>query len=148
MSLRLPYQNLLPAGYKALIALTGAVKSTTLETPLVDLVFQRVSQINGCAYCVDLHWRDLIAAGETPQRVNSLLTWREVDFFSERERAALHWAERVTSLGNGHPTDADYAPVREHFSDEEIAALTMAIATMNAWNRLAISMRMPVAQIK
>lgn len=142
---RIAFQTLVPAAFKALIEVNTAVKKS-LDPKLVDLVFQRVSQINGCAYCVDLHWQDLLAAGEDPQRINSLLTWREVDFFSERERAALHWAERVTELHRGHPSNEDYTQLREQFSEEEIVALTHAIGVMNAWNRLAISFRNPVVR--
>lgn len=144
---RVAFYSLVPAAMQGMLAVNDAVKAA-LDPKLIDLVFQRVSQINGCAYCVDLHWRDLLAAGEDPQRINSLLTWREVDFFDARERAALHWAERVTHLRDEQPDDDDYAVVREQFSETEIAALTYAIAIMNAWNRISISLRNPVLKRK
>lgn len=144
---RVAFYSLVPAAMQGMLAVNSAVKES-LDPNLVDLVFQRVSQINGCAYCVDLHWRDLLAAGEDPQRINSLLTWREVDFFDARECAALNWAERVTQLRDEQPDDNDYAIVREQFSEKEIAALTYAIAIMNAWNRISISLRNPVVRWK
>ena len=102
--------------------------------------------LNRCAYCVDMHWHDLLGEGDDAQRLNSLSTWREVAFFSEREQAALPWAESVTDLHRTHAGDEDFAPLKTHFTDAEIADLTFAIATMNAWNRLAISFRQPVAR--
>jgi len=144
---RVAFYSLVPAAMQGMLDVNAAVKEA-LDPKLVDLVFQRVSQINGCAYCVDLHWRDLLAAGEDPQRINSLLTWREVAFFDARECAALNWAERVTVLRDEQPDDNDYAMVREQFSEKEIAALTFAIAIMNAWNRISISLRNPVARWK
>jgi AhpD family alkylhydroperoxidase len=145
---RLAYQSAVPNVFKALVDLTASVKDAGLDIQLIDLVFQRVSQINGCSYCVDMHWRDLLAHGEDPQRLNSLITWREVDFFTPRECAALNWAEKVTNVQQGHAPDADYEMLHEHFSDAEIAALTCAIALMNMWNRLGISFRLPVVKRK
>lgn len=145
-ALRLAYPSLAPKSYQAMLALTASLTDSTLGKPLIDLVFQRVSQINGCAYCVDLHWRDLLAEGEDAQRINSLSTWREVSFFSERECAALAWAESVTNLQHNHADDEDFNPLKAHFTDAEIADLTFAIVTMNAWNRLAIGFRQPVVR--
>jgi AhpD family alkylhydroperoxidase len=145
-ALRLPYPSLAPKAYQAMLALTAALSSSTLGKPLIDLIFQRVSQINSCAYCVDLHWRDLLEQGEDAQRINSLSTWREVSFFSERECAALAWAESLTNLHHNHAGDEDFNPLKAHFTDTEIADLTFAIVTMNAWNRLAIGFRQPVVR--
>jgi AhpD family alkylhydroperoxidase len=131
-----------------MLDLTGALAASTLGKPLIDLVFQRVSLINGCAYCVDLHWHDLLQDGESAQRINSLSTWREVDFYTEKEQAALAWTESVTDLHRSHASDEDFAAVRAHFTDTEVADLTFAITTMNAWNRLAIAFRNPVARRK
>ena len=141
---RLPYPELIPEAVRALAGVNTALANSTLGKKLLDLVFLRVSQVNGCAYCVDLHARDLLAQGEDLQRLNSLVTWREVSLFSERERAALHWAESLTRLTETHAPDEDYAPLAAHFSDRETAELTMAVALMNAWNRLSVGMRTPV----
>ena len=145
-TLRLPYFELSPGAYKGFIAAGEALKASPLGKQLIDLVFLRVSLINGCAYCVDLHWRDLIALDVDPRRINSISTWHENDFFSPRECAALNWAEVVTRIGETRARDADFNALKEHFSDAEIADLTFAIALMNAWNRTAISMRQPVPQ--
>jgi len=112
----------------------------------LDLVFARVSQINGCAYCLDMHVRDLRKQGEGWQRINSLATWREVGFFNERERAALAWAESLTRLADHHDErEAEFAALKAQFSDVEIAELTVAVAQINTWNRINVGMRMPVA---
>jgi AhpD family alkylhydroperoxidase len=148
MKARLTHSTLVPEAFKAMVNLTEAVKSCGLDPKLIDLVYQRVSQLNGCAYCVDLHWRDLLAQGEDPQRLNSLVTWREVSFFDERERAALHWAESLTNLPQTHAPDADFDQLRAHFSDVEIAALTYAVSLMNMMNRIGVGLRMPVAKRK
>jgi AhpD family alkylhydroperoxidase len=145
---RLSYPTLAPKSYKAMLDLSASLSASTLGKPLIDLVFQRVSLMNGCAYCVDLHWHDLLQGGETPQRINSLSTWREVDFYTEKEQAALAWAESVTDLHRTHAGDGDFAALKAHFTDAEIADLTFAITTMNAWNRLAIAFRNPVARRK
>ena len=108
---------------------------------LVDLVYLRVSLVNGCAYCVDMHSKDLRAAGETEQRVYSLSVWRETPYYSERERAALAWAEAVTTLGEGHIGDEVYETARRFFSPQELVELTLAVATINAWNRIEIACR-------
>ncbi len=142
---RLPWRELAPQAYRALAGVNAALAPSTLGKRLIDLVQLRVSQINGCAYCVDLHARDLLAAGEDFQRINSLLTWREVPFFDERERAALRWAESVTRIAETHAPDADFEALGAHFTEREIAELTLVIAQMNAWNRMGIALRQPVA---
>ena len=111
-----------------------------------ELVQTRVSQINGCAFCLDMHVRDLRKLGETWQRINSLSTWREVGFYSERERTALAWAERLTCLAGGHgDQDAAFEALKGQFSEQEIVELTWAVANINAWNRMAVGMRQPPA---
>src|SRR5690606_21285768 len=97
--------------------------------------------INGCAYCIDMHWKDARAAGETEQRLYSLNAWREAPFYTDRERAALEWTEAVTLVSETHVPDELYERVRAHFSEEEMVKLTMAVVTINAWNRIAISFR-------
>jgi len=143
---RLAWFKIAPKAFQAMIAVNGAIESTTLGKTLVDLVFARVSQINGCAYCLDMHVRDLRQHGEDWQRINSLATWREVSFFSERERAALDWAETLTRLPEHHGArDAEYEGLKAQFSDLEIVELSIAIAQINAWNRMGVGMRLPVA---
>jgi AhpD family alkylhydroperoxidase len=113
----------------------------------MDLVFQRVSQINGCAYCVDAHGRDLRAAGETPERLDGIAAWDESPYFTEREKAALAWAESVTNIATTRAPDHVYEEMRRHFSEADATHLTMGIALMNALNRIAIAMRRgPVAK--
>ena len=101
----------------------------------------RVSQMNGCAFCLDMHWKDFQAEGENEQRMYSLDAWRETPYYTERERAALAWAEAVTDVTAGHVPDRVYEDARQHFSEQEVADLTLAVATINAWNRLSIAFR-------
>jgi AhpD family alkylhydroperoxidase len=112
-----------------------------LEPLLRELVKIRASQINGCAYCVDMHCLDARAAGETEQRLNAVAVWQEAPFFTERERAALLWTEKLTLISLDHVPDAVYEQVHPHFTDEELVNLTLAIATINAWNRFGVSFR-------
>jgi AhpD family alkylhydroperoxidase len=116
-------------------------KSSRLEQSLLELVRMRASQINGCAYCLDMHSKDARANGETEQRLYALNAWRETPFFTDRERAALAWTEAVTLLSRDHVPDSVYEEVRQHFAEAELVNLTLAIATINAWNRLCISFR-------
>lgn len=127
--------------YEALLNVEKAIGAGGMEAPLLDLVRMRASQINGCAYCLDMHSKELRAAGETEQRIFCLDAWRETPFYSDRERAALAWTEAVTRLCEGHVPDEVYEQARHEFSDEELALLTAAIATINLWNRLNISFR-------
>ena len=143
-TLRLPYHTLAPQAYQALRGLNQVLDASSLGKRLIELVFLRVSQINGCAYCVDMHARDLLAQGEDLQRINSLVTWRETTFFSERERAALDWAEALTEIIKSQAPDALFEALKPHFSEQEIAELSFAIVTINAWNRIAIGFRQPV----
>jgi AhpD family alkylhydroperoxidase len=132
-----------PGALKAMYGLETYLKTCGLESELVHLIKMRVSQINGCAYCLDMHSKDLRAAGETEQRIYLLDAWREAPFYSERERAALAWAEAVTRVTDGHVPDAVYDEARRQFGEAELVNLTLAVTTINAWNRLAISFRAP-----
>jgi len=125
--------------YQAMLGLSAAVRSSTLEPALLELVRTRVSQLNGCGFCIDMHTRDARAAGETEQRLYLLSAWHEAPWYSERERAALAWAEAVTRLEHQQVPDAVYEQVRSAFSDEELAALSLAVVEINGWNRLAIA---------
>jgi len=130
-----------PGIYKAMAGLEAYLHESGLEVPLLHLIKLRASQINGCAYCIDMHWKDLRAIGENEQRLYSLDAWREGPFYTDRERAALAWTEAVTRVTDGHVSDEVYKEVRPHFNDKELADLTLAVATINAWNRLAIASR-------
>jgi AhpD family alkylhydroperoxidase len=133
--------------YQSLAAVSAQLKASSLGKALIALVDLRVSQINGCAFCVDMHARELLAAEEPDlQRLNSLVTWRESTFYTARERAALAWAESLTLLSETHAPAADFEALREHFSDAEIAQLTLAVGVINAWNRFAAGLRLPVAR--
>jgi len=142
--LRIPYHSLSIDAYRGLVAAGTALEQSPLGKTLIDFVFLRVSQINGCAFCIDKHARDLLRQGEDFQRINSLSTWRETGFYSERERAALAWAEAATRLANGEVPDRVFLTLKAHFSDQEIADLGFAVAVMNAFNRLAIGFKQPV----
>ncbi len=135
-----PYKHA-PAAAKILLDLEHYVKNSGLEPSLLDLVKMRSSQINGCAYCIDMHSKDARAAGETEQRLYELNAWRETPFYTERERAALAWTEAVTLVSQTHVPDDVYNEARAHFSEQELVNLTLAVATINVWNRLAISFR-------
>lgn len=127
---------------KPLLDLTALVRESGLEQPLLELVFMRASQLNGCAYCLDMHSKDAIAEGEDNQRLFVLQAWREADFYSERERAALAWCEAVTRLDPLHGVpDAVYEQARAVFSEDELINLNMAVVGINCWNRMAIPFR-------
>jgi AhpD family alkylhydroperoxidase len=126
---------------KAMYGLEAYLAKSGLEQSLRNLVYLRVSQINGCAYCLDMHSKDLRAAGETEQRLYLLDAWREAPFYTERERAALAWAEAVTLVTEGHVPDEVYEQARRQFSAQEIADLTLAVVAINGWNRLNIAFR-------
>ncbi|MBZ5706139.1 MAG: carboxymuconolactone decarboxylase family protein [Acidobacteriia bacterium] len=141
MKPRLNYYTVSPGGGKAMLGLEEYLHGCGLEEKLIHLVKLRVSQINGCAYCIDMHWKDLRALGETEQRLYGLDAWEESPYYSERERAALEWAESVTHVTQGHVPDEVFERVRQHFSEKELADLTLAVTTINAWNRLSIAFR-------
>lgn len=138
---RLDYGKVAPGVHEAMDALEEYVKNSSIEEPLAHLVKLRASQINGCAYCIDMHSKDLLSIGESTQRVISLLAWRESPFYTERERAALEWTEAVTRLGRGHVSDEEYARASEHFAPKELVDLTMVLVTINGWNRLCVAFR-------
>jgi AhpD family alkylhydroperoxidase len=141
MTQRIDYMNAAPEALKKMYALEAYLKHCGLEKSLQELVKFRVSQINGCAYCLDMHSKDARAAGETEQRLFCLLAWRESPFYSERERAALDWAEHLTLISEKHVPDDLFERTRKHFSDEELVNLTLAVTMINSWNRFAISFK-------
>jgi AhpD family alkylhydroperoxidase len=144
MSQRLDYTQISPGGVKALGGVYSYVMQSGLDALLVDLVYLRVSQINGCAYCLDMHTRDLVKKGVTIDKLALLQAWREAGkLFSERERAALAWAETVTRVAQTDVPDEDFRAASAVFSEKELVDLTFAIGLMNAYNRLAISFRNP-----
>jgi AhpD family alkylhydroperoxidase len=131
-----------PAAYHAMLQLeTFVKKSSKLERSLIELVKMRASQINGCAYCLDMHSKDARAEGETEQRLYALNAWRETPFYTDRERAALSWTEAVTQVSEGHVPDEVFEEARRSFTEEELVNLTMAVVAINGWNRLAIAFR-------
>ena len=131
-----------PSAYAALLALENFVKkSTRLEASLIELVKMRASQINGCAFCIDMHSKDARSKGETEQRLYALSAWAEAPFFTAREQAALAWTESVTLVSVDHVPDAIYERARSQFNDQELVNLTVVIGTINAWNRLAVAFR-------
>src|SRR5262245_25631965 len=140
---RIPYARVAPGVYEAMDALDRYLAECGLERSLLLFVQLRASQINGCAYCVDMHWKDLRVLGEDEQRMYMLNAWRESACYSERERDALSWTEAVTLIANDRVPDDVYEQLRPHFSERELADLTLAVATINAWNRLSISARLP-----
>ena len=141
MEPRIDYFRAAPEVMKAMVALERAVVTSGLEKSLIELVKTRSSQINGCAFCIDMHTRDAIKAGETPMRLFLLDAWREAPFYTERERAALAWTDALTLISETHAPDEDWAALKAQFSEEEIVKLSLLIATINAWNRLAIGFR-------
>lgn len=141
MKTRFQLRQLSPGAYDAMLAMERYLHECGLGDALIHLVKLRASQLNGCAYCLDMHWKDLRALGEPEQRLYSLDAWRECPFYSDRERAALEWTEALTLVAEGHVPDETYEAVRPHFSEKELADLSFIIVTINAWNRLAISAR-------
>lgn len=142
---RLPHTTLAPDAFKAMIAVSMTLHKTAIGLPLKHLVDARVSQINGCAYCLDMHTREALAAGEDPQRLALLPAWEETDLYTDRERAALRWTEDLTLLTDTHAPQSSFDALRKHFTDQEIAELSFIVAQINAWNRLGVGMRLPVA---
>jgi len=136
---RISYGKVARDGIRALRGLDSYVGDSGLEPALLDLVRVRASQLNGCAYCLDMHTRDARARGETEQRLYTLSVWRETPFYTDRERAALDWTETITLIGPGSVSDQVYADARVHFSEKELVDLTLAIIAINGWNRLSIA---------
>ena len=144
MTSRVEFDKAAPGVIQAMLGLEKYLHDCGLESSLLNLVKMRASQINGCAYCLDMHSKDARAAGETEQRLYLLNAWREAPFYSDRERAALEWTEALTKITEGHVPDAVYTVVREQFKEKELADLSLAIVAINGWNRLAISFRAEV----
>jgi AhpD family alkylhydroperoxidase len=141
MKARIDHAKVSPKAVQAMFPLVQYVKGSGLDHRLLELVKMRTSQLNGCAYCIDMHAKDARAAGETEQRLYLLDAWREAPLYTDRERAALEWTEAVTLVADGHVPDELYARAREHFSEEELVNLTLAVITTNGFNRLNIAFR-------
>jgi AhpD family alkylhydroperoxidase len=141
MDSRLDYSTVSPDALKAMLGLERFVRSCGLEHTLLELIKLRASQINGCAYCIDMHWKDARAGGESEQRLYGLDAWREAPYYTARERAALAWTEALTLIAQTHAPAEVYAEVAREFKPEEVVNLTLAIVTINGWNRLAIGFR-------
>lgn len=141
MQPRLDVQNIAPQAYRAMAGLETFIRNSGLEPGLLELVKLRASQINGCAYCIDMHTKDARAGGETEQRLYGVTAWSETPFYTDRERAALAWTEALTLISETHAPDDVYEEVRRHFNESEVVSLTMAIVTINSWNRLALGFR-------
>lgn len=141
MAQRLHYGRAFPEGIHALFSLGKAINESGLEPSLLELVKLRASQLNQCAYCIDMHSKDARAAGETEQRLYVLSAWEETPFYTPRERAALAWTEAITNIQQGHASDAVYEDVRKEFSEAELVWLTFAITQINTWNRISIAFR-------
>ena len=141
MNSRIDVMKVSPRAVQAVLGLQNYVNATGLEPSLLDLVKMRASQINGCAYCLDMHSKDARAAGETEQRLYLLNAWRESPFYTDRERAALEWTESLTLVSESHVPDDVYHNTREFFSETELVDLAMAVVAINTWNRLSISFR-------
>ena len=141
MNARINLKNVNPGIFHAMLGLEKQVTTAGLESKLLELVRMRASQINGCAYCLDMHSKDARAAGETEQRLYGLDAWREAPYYSARERAALEWTESVTLVADSHVPDDVYERVRDQFSEDELAHLSLAIVAINGWNRLNVAAR-------
>ena len=138
---RIVYKQAAPETYRALLALEGHVRKSGLDRRLVELVYLQVSQINGCAFCIDMHGKDLCAAGESPERLALLPVWRDAHCFGDRERAAFAFAEALTLLERGGVPDDVYQAALATFGEAQLAELALAVATINAWNRMSIAFR-------
>ena len=141
MEPRIDYLKSARGAYHALLGIEHYLQQCGLEESLQNLIKLRVSQINACAYCIDMHWKDLRAAGEAEQRLYGLDAWEEAPYYTDRERAALTWAESVTNIQEGHVPDGVFERVKEFFNDKELADLTLAVTAINSWNRLSIAAR-------
>ncbi|MGE5222285.1 MAG: carboxymuconolactone decarboxylase family protein [Omnitrophica WOR_2 bacterium] len=141
MEPRLIYKEVAPEGFRTMLKLGYYVNTSGLEPSLLNLIRLRASQINGCAYCIDIHTREARARGETEQRLYALSAWRETPFYSDRERAALAWTEAVTLISESDVPDELYESVRPQFSEKELVDLTFAVISINSSNRLAVSFR-------
>jgi len=140
---RISFSHVAPGVRDALLRVSEYVHQSGLEESLLGLVFLRASQINGCAFCIDMHWKDLRALGQSEETLYMLNAWREAPGYTERERAALAWTEAVTLVTMGHIPDEIYQAVSRQFTDEELVNLTLAITSINSWNRMNIAFRTP-----
>jgi len=138
---RIDFYRLSPEGYKAMLGLEHYLGTSKVEKKLLHLIKLRVSQMHGCAFCLDMHWKDLQGEGESAQRMYSLDAWRETSYYTDRERAALAWAEAVTNITDGHAPEEVFEEARQYFSEQELAVVTLAVATINSWNRISIAFR-------
>ncbi|RKR69224.1 AhpD family alkylhydroperoxidase [Acidovorax sp. 94] len=143
---RLPYHKLSSKAFMGLVGLSETIKKGPLGARLAELVFLRVSQINGCAYCMDMHWTYLVKDGMDPRHLNAVAGWREAPFFGERERAAFRWAEIITATPHSDASDEEYAKLQTVFDEAEISELGFAIGVINAWNLINAGMRAPIPQ--
>ncbi len=141
MTQRLDVMNAAPGAARALLGVHHYLEGCGLEAALMHLVYLRASQMNGCAYCTDMHWKDARVAGHTEQKLSLVTAWREAPFFSERERAALEWTEAVTFVASGHVPDPVYQAALQQFTEAELVNLTLAVGAINSWNRLSIAFR-------
>jgi len=141
MEPRIDYLKSARGAYHAMLGIEHYLQQSGLEESLQNLIKLRVSQVNGCAYCIDMHWKDLRAAGESEQRLYGLDAWEESPYYTDRERAALAWAEAVTNIQEGHVPDPVFEHVKNFFNEKELADLTLAVTAINSWNRLSISAR-------
>ena len=148
MKPRMEYWKVAPGAYKAMSSLEAYLRESGLDKPLLDMIKLRASQINGCAYCIDMHWKDARAVGESEQRLYGLDAWREAPYYTDRERAAFEWTEALTNVADGHVPDSVYESVTAHLSERELADLTIAVAQINAWNRVAIAFRSEAGKYK
>jgi AhpD family alkylhydroperoxidase len=141
MKSRIEYAQVAPGAVEAMRALEKYVRTCGIEPKLLELIKIRASQINGCAYCLDMHAKDARSQSETEQRIYALNAWRETPFFTEKERAALSWTESVTQISTSHVPDEVYEIARQYFDEKELVNITLAVIAINGWNRLAISFR-------
>ena len=145
---RIRYKAVAPDVYNAMMGIERYLEHCGLETALLDLICLRASMVNGCAYCIDMHWKDLRASGEREEKLYMLAAWRESSVYSSRERAALEWTDAVTRLTDGDVADDVYRLASQHFSDVELAKLTLAVTAINSWNRLNIAFHTPSGAYK
>lgn len=143
--MRLNWIKASPEAYNAMLGLENTLEASGLEKPLLELIRLRTSQLNGCAYCVNMHASDARQGGESEKRLQTLCVWRDTTYFSQRERAALAWTESLTQLSGRHPDNAEYENLCEHFSEAERVNLTLAISSINAWNRFGVGFDMQPA---
>ena len=148
MQPRIDSTRVSPGAFRAMLGLEKYIHDCGLEPSLLELVRMRASQINGCAYCLDMHSKDARAAGETEQRLYLLDAWREAPFYTERERAALAWTEALTLIADNHAPDEVYTATREFFTEQELVNLTLAIVAINGWNRISIGFRTTVGKYR